>query len=164
MPDQKTEDRGQRSEVGMLTRHVICFLFSVFSPLALASALEFRSIKETGTVLYAAPSLNAKKLFVVSRFYPVEILSTQSHWSRIRDATGAISWVPSVALSLQHMLLVLVSHAQVYQSPTPHASLAFSVEKDGVVRLIAPPKNGWAYIEHPDGAKGYARLSDFWGL
>ena len=32
-----------------------------------AGALEFRSVKETGVALYEAPSLTARKLFVVSR-------------------------------------------------------------------------------------------------
>jgi hypothetical protein len=36
-----------------------------------ATAAEFRSIAENGTVMYDAPSVRSKKLFVASRFYPV---------------------------------------------------------------------------------------------
>jgi SH3-like domain-containing protein len=64
-----------------------------------AQALEFRSVKETGVALYEAPALSAKKLFVVSRYYPVEVLSSQKEWSRVRDATGGIAWIPLAALS-----------------------------------------------------------------
>ena len=64
-----------------------------------AAALEFRSVKETGVALYEAPALTSKKLFVVSRYYPVEVLSSQKEWSRVRDATGGIAWIPAAALS-----------------------------------------------------------------
>jgi len=39
-----------------------------------ATAAEFRSIAENGTLMYDAPSVRSKKLFVASRLYPVEIV------------------------------------------------------------------------------------------
>ncbi|WP_230369385.1 SH3 domain-containing protein [Paludibacterium denitrificans] len=41
--------------------------------------------------LYEAPALTATKLFVVSRYYPVEVISRQKEWARVRDASGAIA-------------------------------------------------------------------------
>ena len=37
-----------------------------------AQALEFRSVDAEAAVLYDAPSAQAKKLFILSRHYPVE--------------------------------------------------------------------------------------------
>ena len=39
-----------------------------------AVAGEFRSIAENSTPMYDAPSVRAKKLFVTSRYYPIEVV------------------------------------------------------------------------------------------
>jgi SH3-like domain-containing protein len=129
-----------------------------------AQALEFRSVKETGVALYEAPALSAKKLFVVSRYYPVEVLSSQKEWSRVRDATGAIAWIPLAALSGQRWLLVTADQAVVRDSPSADGKPLFSVARDGVLQWQEAPKDGWVRIKHRDGSAGYARISDLWGL
>lgn len=130
----------------------------------LAGALEFRSVKDSGAVLYEAPALSAKKLFVVSRYYPVEVLSTQGDWARVRDATGSIAWMPRAALSAQRMLLVVSERAVVRTSADASAPLAFTVPKNGVLQLLSPPAGNWVHVRHRDGSSGYASLSDLWGL
>ncbi|MCD5360837.1 SH3 domain-containing protein [Chromobacterium aquaticum] len=129
-----------------------------------AAALEFRSVKETGVALYEAPALTSKKLFVVSRYYPVEVLSSQKEWSRVRDATGGIAWIPAAALSKQRWLLITVDKAEVRATPANDGPLAYTVPKDGVVELQEPPKGGWVKVRHRDGSIGYARITDLWGL
>jgi len=130
----------------------------------LAGALEFRSVKEMGAILYDAPTLSAKKLFVASRYYPVEVLSKQDGWSRVRDATGSIAWMPSSALSVQRMVLVVSERTEVRASGESSAATVFSVPKNGVLQLLDPPQGGWVHVRHPDGASGYASISDLWGL
>jgi SH3-like domain-containing protein len=127
-------------------------------------ALEFRSVKETGVALYEVPALSAKKLFVVSRYYPVEVLSSQKEWSRVRDATGGIAWIPLAALSGQRWLLVTADQAVVRDSPSADGKPLFSVARDGVLQWQEAPKDGWVRIKHRDGSSGYARISDLWGL
>ncbi|BBF83843.1 hypothetical protein DLM_0160 [Aquitalea magnusonii] len=129
-----------------------------------AQALEFRSVKETGVALYEAPALSAKKLFVVSRYYPVEVLSSQKEWSRVRDATGGIAWIPHAALSSQRWLLVTADQAVVRDSPAADGKPVFSVARDGVLQWQEAPKDGWVRIKHRDGSTGFARISDLWGL
>ncbi|MCW3481603.1 SH3 domain-containing protein [Neisseriaceae bacterium JH1-16] len=135
---------------------------ALLSPLA--QALEFRSVKETGVALYESPSITAKKLFVVSRYYPVEVLSTQKEWSRVRDATGGIAWMPTAALSNQRWLLVTAERASVRDTAADTAPARFIVPKDGVVELVEPPRAGWVKVRHRDGSEGYAKISDLWGL
>ncbi|GGY02021.1 SH3 domain-containing protein [Paludibacterium paludis] len=134
----------------------------VFS--ASAGALEFRSVKETGVALYEAPSLTAKKLFVVSRYYPVEVLTSQKEWSRVRDATGGIAWIPTAALSSQPMLLVVTDKAEVRAAADGAANVLFTVPRDGVVEMLASPSAGWVKVRHRDGAQGFVRILDVWGL
>ncbi|MBV8681107.1 MAG: SH3 domain-containing protein [Aquitalea sp.] len=129
-----------------------------------AQALEFRSVKETGVALYEAPTLSAKKLFVVSRYYPVEVLSSQKDWSRVRDATGGIAWIPAAALSGQRWLLVTVDQAVVRDTPSADGKAVFSVARDGVLQWQEAPKDGWIKVKHRDGSSGFARITDLWGL
>jgi SH3 domain protein len=136
----------------------------VMASAPLAGALEFRSVRDSGAVLYEAPALSAKKLFVVSRYYPVEVLSTQENWARVRDATGSITWIPQSALSAQHMLLVVAERAVVRTTPDASAPVAFIVPRNGVLELLSPPTGTWVHVRHRDGSSGYASLSDFWGL
>ncbi|POZ61309.1 SH3 domain-containing protein [Chromobacterium alticapitis] len=139
-------------------------LLLVLGAVQAAQALEFRSVKETGVALYEAPSLSAKKLFVVSRYYPVEVLQSQKEWARVRDATGGIAWIPSAALSKQRWLLVTSAQAGVRDKAGEDGKLLFSVPKDGVLEMLEPPQNGWLKVRHRDGSAGYARITDFWGL
>lgn len=132
--------------------------------LSLAHALEFRSIKETGTVFYEAPASNARKLFVVSRDYPVEVLSIQKEWARVRDATGSIAWVSGDALSTQAMLLVTVPETGVRETANEQARIVFRVAKDTVMQKLEPPRAGWVKVKHREGSEGYLRISDIWGL
>ena len=129
-----------------------------------ASALEFRSVKQHGSVLYDAPASSAKKLFVVSRGYPVEVLAEQNGWSRIRDASGGIAWIATPDLLKQRTVVVTSEQAEVRQAPQATAPLLFTVAKDGVLELIEPPKGGWVKVKHRDGVSGYARIQFFWGL
>jgi SH3 domain protein len=129
-----------------------------------AQALEFRSVKETGVALYEAPTLSAKKLFVVSRYYPVEVLSSQKEWSRVRDATGGIAWIPLAALSGQRWLLVTADQAVVRATASTDGQPLFSVARDGVLQWQEAPKDGWVKVKHRDGSSGFARITDLWGL
>jgi SH3-like domain-containing protein len=129
-----------------------------------AGALEFRSVKDSGSILYDAPALSAQKLFVVSRYYPVEVLSTQGSWSRVRDATGAIAWMQTAQLSAHRMLLVVSDLANVRVSGSASAALAFSVPRNGVLQLLEAPADSWVHVRHQDGSTGYANIKDLWGL
>ncbi len=71
-----------------------------------AAAGEFRSIAESGATMYDAPSVRAKKLFVASRFYPVEIVINIDNWVKVRDQAGDLAWVEKKALSDKRMVIV----------------------------------------------------------
>ena len=58
-----------------------------------AFALEFRSVAVPKAVLYDAPSSAAKKILLLSQYYPVEIIVNLGDWLKVRDAQGSISWI-----------------------------------------------------------------------
>ena len=58
-----------------------------------AYGADFKSVAENGVVMYDAPSLKARKIFVVSRDYPVEAIVNVDNWVKVRDPSGDMFWV-----------------------------------------------------------------------
>ena len=73
-----------------------------------AEALDFRSVAVPAAVLYDAPSAKARKLFILTQGYPIEILVTLEAWLKVRDASGELAWIETRSLSMQRMVMVKV--------------------------------------------------------
>ena len=129
-----------------------------------AAAADFRSIAEAGTLMYDGPSSKAKKLYVASRDYPVEVLVNDGAWVKVRDATGELVWIEKKALSDRRTVLVTVSIADVRQAPSDQAALAFRAQQGVVLDLSEMGNAGWARVRHRDGRSGYVRMGQLWGL
>ena len=82
-----------------------------------AAAAEFRSIAASGTLMYDAPSVRAKKLFVASRLYPVEIVINIDTWAKVRDHAGDLVWVEKKALSDKRTVIVTAAVAEADLAP-----------------------------------------------
>ena len=130
----------------------------------LAAAAEFRAIGEVPAVLYDAPSTRATKLYVASRNLPVEIISTDGTWVKVRDPFGALSWVERAILSDKRTVIVTVPVADVRQRPEDTAPLAFQAQQGVVLDLVEAGATGWARVRHADGSAGFVRISQVWGL
>lgn len=140
---------------------VILLLAALF-PLS-SWALEYRSIAADRTVMYDAPSLHGKKLYLASRFYPVEVIVDLESFAKVRDVAGDLAWVEKKNLSAKHMVLVNVPLADVRKSPDANAALAFQAERSVVLEVIENAVGGWIKVRHADGAVGYVRVSQVWG-
>ncbi|MSP86265.1 MAG: hypothetical protein EXR38_02930 [Methylotenera sp.] len=128
-------------------------------------ALDFRSVAVPKAVLYDAPSNAAKKVWLLSQNYPVEIVVNLGDWLKIRDAQGSLHWVEAKQLSNKRTVMVTASKAEIRQTADLASSLVASVEKD-VVLEVADVKlnNGWLKVKHRDGAMGYILISSIWGF
>lgn len=127
-----------------------------------AVALEFRSVAEAA-ILYDAPSAKAQKLFVLSRDYPVEVVVKVEGWTKVRDDTGEFAWIENRQLSERRTVLVKSSGAEARQSASDAAALVFTAEK-GVVLEFLQLAGGWVKVRHPDGAVGFIKVSQLWGV
>lgn len=127
-------------------------------------ALEYRSVVETGTLFYAAPNNASTKLFVVSRFYPVEIIAREGEWSRVRDAAGQVAWVNSAQLSSKRYVLALGPKVLVRAKDSATAEVLATVEKNVALELLAEPTSAWAKVRIDAKTSGYVRLQDVWGI
>jgi len=126
------------------------------------AAAEFRSIAENAAVLYDAPSVKAKKLYVVSHGYPVEIVVAVEGWSKVRDANGELTWIESRYLADKRTVLVKAPVAQVRESADEKAPIVFQAQQDVVLELIEVA-GGWLRVRHRDGQAGYLRTAHAWG-
>jgi SH3-like domain-containing protein len=131
---------------------------------SVAAAGEFRSIAESGTPMYDAPSVRAKKLFVASRYYPVEVVINIDAWVKVRDQAGDLSWVEKKALSDRHTVVVTAAIADVRQTPSEQAALAFQAQQGVALDVAEPQAGGWVKVRHAGGQVGYLKITQVWGL
>jgi SH3-like domain-containing protein len=129
----------------------------------LAAHAEFRSIGEPA-VMYDAPSVRASKLYVAGRNLPVEVISTDGAWVKVRDPFGGLSWVERKALAERRTVLVTAAVADVRSRAEDAAPLAFRAQAGVVLEVIEVGPSGWARVRHADGASGYVRITQVWGI
>ena len=133
-------------------------------PASALHALEFRSIAFASAVFFDGPSLKANKIFLVSRYYPVEVITKIGDWVKVRDAAGELAWVETRALSDKRMLLVIAPLAEIRNAPAETAAVVFRAEKNVVLELAEPPTSTWVKVRHRDGQTGYVRIEHIWGI
>ena len=129
-----------------------------------AAAGEFRSIAESGATMYDAPSVRAKKLFIASRFYPVEIVINIDNWVKVRDHAGDLAWVEKKVLSDKRTVIVTAAVADARQAASDAAVLVFRAQRGVALDLAEPPADGWIKVRHAEGQTGYVKTSQVWGL
>jgi len=144
---------------------LLAILFSL-AALAAAGQLqagEFRSIGDNVAVLYDAPSEKAKKRYILTQGYPVEIVVIVEGWTKVRDARGELTWVESKHLAEKRFLLVNVPVAQVRESAEDGAPVAFEAEENVLLELLDIMKGGWLRVRHRDGQVGFVKVNQVWG-
>jgi SH3-like domain-containing protein len=128
------------------------------------AAAEYRTIGERPAILYDAPSAKADRLFVASRYYPLEVLVRLDQWTKVRDVNGEVAWVENRSLGDRRTALVTVPLADVRAGPTPQTPLAFEAYKHVLLEVLEPPADGWVKVRHRDGQQGFIRVAHVWGL
>lgn len=128
-----------------------------------ASAIEYRSVN-AATVLYDAPSARGGKLFVIKRDTPVEVVVSLEGWSKVRDAQGGLAWIDKKFLAEKRTLIVIADRAVVRQKAEDEAPMVFEAEKNVALEYVESAVGGWVKVRHRDGASGFVRANQVWGL
>ena len=102
-----------------------CVLFSTGS----VYAAEYVSVKESNAILYDAPSVKAKKLFVVNRYMPLEQVVVLDSWVKVRDKSGGLYWVEKRLLSSTRYVFTLLPLVDVLDQPADGATRVFQVRQ-----------------------------------
>ncbi|MCX7627442.1 MAG: SH3 domain-containing protein [Methylophilaceae bacterium] len=140
-----------------------CLLLLATYPAA-ALALDYRSVGVARGILYDAPSASAKKLYVVSQYYPVEVIVDLGAWVKVRDKTGELAWIESRNLVPKRTVIAL-ERIEVRDVADMSGRVLFRADKDVVLELVEPlVGGGWAKVRHRDGATGFVPASQVWGL
>jgi len=132
-----------------------------------AGAAEFHATSDAA-VLYDAPSLKAKPLFVLGRDYPLEVIVSVEGWLKVRDASGTVAWVEKRLVGDRRTVVVRAPVADVLASPEANAPVVFKAEQSVLLELADPTyassTPGWAKVRHRDGQAGFVRIQQVWGL
>ncbi len=129
-----------------------------------AQAIDYRSVSVPAAILYDAPSQAGKKLYLIKAQTPVEVVVRLDGWFKVRDAEGTLAWIENKNLADRRTLVVTAPRAEIRQADKPEAAILVELDKWVAVEFIEPASAGWAKVRHRDGATGYIRSTQVWGL
>lgn len=127
-----------------------------------AHAFDFVSVAEPA-ILYDANSLKAKKLFVATRYLPLEQVVVLDNWVKVRDNSGKLYWIEKRQLSSKRYVMVTVPVATVRRSPREDAEVEFKAMQQLGLEWVGSTGSGWVKVRHEDGTAGYVKSGDVWG-
>jgi len=128
-----------------------------------AQAMQFNSVAEPA-LLYETPSIEGRKLFIISPGTPVEVVVELDQWVKVRDPSGSINWIQRSALRKERTVMITTQKAVARQSPETSSGVSFEAARNVVLDLIGSPSNGWVQVRHRAGSVGYLRVTEVWGL
>ncbi len=146
-------------------RALLAFVAMMGAVVGIARAADFRSVGEGGATLYDAPSAKARPLFVASRGLPVEVISTDGSWVKVRDPAGDLAWIDGKALSRRRTVLALVRVLDVRERADEQSAVVLQVSEGVLLDLVEAAEShpGWLQVRHRDGAAGFVRVGQVWG-
>ncbi len=142
---------------------VIVCLTSFLAVGNVAHALEYVSVADSSAILYDAPSLEGKKLFVINRYTPLEKVVNLQTWIKVRDRSGGLAWIEKRAVSDKRFVVVTVALATVRQAPEPNAPVQFNVSRGVAIESLGVNGGGWIKARHQDGSTGFIKAIEVWG-
>ena len=128
-----------------------------------AQALDYVSVADSSAILYDANSTRAKKLFVISRYTPLEQVVNLKDWIKVRDRSGTMAWIERRAVSDKRFVVVNVAVATVRQAPERNAPVLFQVSQNVALESLGINGGGWIKARHQDGSIGYLKSVEVWG-
>jgi len=138
-------------------------LFALLCGAGTAYAVDYVSVGEGSAILYDAPSLKAKKLFVVNRHMPFEQVVTLDNWIKVRDRSGGLYWLERRALSNKRYVFALAPLVDVRAEPDFGSTRVIQVRQQVAMELLEATGTGWIKVRHQDGEVGYVSSSEVWG-
>ncbi|MDR2208989.1 MAG: hypothetical protein LBE22_08475 [Azoarcus sp.] len=130
-----------------------------------AQAIEYASVTRNA-ILFENSSLQARKLAIIYPGTPVEVVVTSPdlQWVKVRDPSGAMSWIEGNALGKKRTVLVTVERAVVRREADERSPVVFEVVRDVVLEFVSVHPGGWAKVQHASGGSGFLRSTEIWGL
>jgi SH3-like domain-containing protein len=130
-----------------------------------AQAIDYASVSRNA-ILFETSSLQARKLAIIYPGTPVEVVVTSPdlQWVKVRDPSGAMSWIEGNALSKQRTVLVTTEKAAARRDANEHSPVLFEAARNVVLEYISFDPSGWVRVQHASGSSGFVRSTEVWGL
>lgn len=142
---------------------ISCGVFVLAGALGTAQALEYVSVADSTAILYDANSTKAKKLYVVSRYTPLEKVVNLGSWLKVRDSSGTMAWIEGRAVSDKQYVVVSVALATVWKLPEYNSPALYQVSRNAAMESLGINGGGWIKVRDQEGAVGYLKSVDVWG-
>ena len=120
-----------------------------------AIAADFRSVADAAVVLYDAPSLKAKPLYILGHDTPLEVIVPVEGWVKVRDADGTFGWVERKGLPTGACWSCARLLPKCARAPTKRRALVFRAEPGVLLELGEPVTSaaaasvpGWVKVKH----------------
>ena len=124
----------------------------------------FSAIGEKPAIIYDGLSTKANKIFILSRFHPVEILVKLDKWTKVRDVENTVGWMENAFMGEKRFVQVLGATAEIRAAPNANASVIFEAQRAVLLEPAGTATlDGWLPVRHRDGQAGFVRLSQVWG-
>lgn len=131
---------------------------------AVSLAADFKTVGAAPAILYDTPSVKGAKLFVAPRGMPLEVILSYGDWVKVRDVSGDLAWTEARNLSNRRHALARTPNLKVRGAPDDAAAPLFIADKGVLLDVTEAPAAGWIKVRHKDGAAGYVRTGDLWGI
>ena len=128
-----------------------------------AQALDYASVGDASAILYDAPSNKARKLFVVSRYTPLDMVVSLKDWVKVRDGSGTLAWIARSALSSKRYVMVTAAQTDMRQQPDRSSALLLRVGQSVALEWQGDTGVGWIKVRYQDGTVGYVKAAEVWG-
>jgi len=142
---------------------VSVLLVALFATANTAHALDYVSVSDNSAILYDANSTKAKKLFVISRYTPLELVVSLKDWIKVRDRSGTMAWIERRAVSDKHYVVVTAQLASVWKMPEPNSPVLFQVSQNVAMESLGVNGGGWIKVRDQEGLIGYMKSIEVWG-
>jgi SH3-like domain-containing protein len=124
----------------------------------------FVSIGDKPAILYDGLSTKANKIFILSRFRPVEVLVKLDKWTKVRDADNAIGWMENSSIGEKRYVQVSSNAAEIRVAPNANAAVVFEAQRTVTLEATGiASTDGWLPVRHRDGQTGFVRILQVWG-
>lgn len=144
---------------------ILCFMLLCSGLAQTANALTFKSVGNAATILYDAPSEKGRRVFIAPEHMPVEVVLNYGAWTKVRDASGALFWMQTNALTDARYVVIKTRIAKIYAETNVDGPVMFTANQYVVLEYIEPATTfGWIKVKHESGQTGYIKSTDIWGV
>ena len=127
---------------------------------------DFMSVKADQAFLHEAPSGSTKKVYIVTKGYPLEVIVSLKEWKKVKDHEGLINWIKTSDLSSKKTVLNLKNNNSIYLKPNSSSPLLANVNENVTLELLDTKKiDDWIKVYSKVGdIEGYIKVTNLWGI